>query len=438
MSRLGAVRRREIVGFCLFDFANSSFTTLISTVAFARYFRTAVVGPDAPNGEFLWGLAAATSHVVLVLASPVLGAVADYSGRKKRGLLLTTVQTVVACALLFTVTPGNVALGMILFITAAIGFEAGYIFYNAFLADLSTPSTVGRISGWSWGTGFVGGLCALLVCKPLLSRPLIVASTGALDPTAVFHWRLSFLVVAGFFAVFSIPAFLFLRERGPRREPRSLRHYIGVGLRRVTDTAIHLRRNREVGKFVLAYLFFFGGIEAVIKFSAIYADVTFGIGPGELVTVFIVTNIIAVPGTIFAGYVADWLGGKRAIALTLVAWIALLSWGALTTSRTGFWILAGGIAIGMGSTQAIARSFMTRISPRERVSEFFGYYVQAGRLGSILALPLFGWVASSSGSQRLAVLWLIPMFVIGLCVVGLVNEDRALRDAGGTPHAAHD
>jgi UMF1 family MFS transporter len=415
----------------MFDFANSSYTILIATVAFSRYFRTAVVGVDDPRGDFLWGLAAAMAHVVLILISPLLGAIADRSGLKKRFLLVTTIQTVVATSLLYLVGPGSITLGMVLFIVATIGFEAGYIFYNAFLPEVSTPETVGRVSGWSWGTGFIGGLVALVACSPFLNRPLVDPSTGALDSQAVSDWRLSFVIVAVFFALFAIPTFMFLREQRPAGPRIAWSSYAAVGLQRVRETLTHLRSHREAGKFVLAYMFFFGGIEAIIKFSAIYADVTFGIEAADLLFLFIVTNIIAAPGTVLAGYLADWIGAKRAIAVTLVGWILLMFWGAAATSITSFWVLAGGIAIGVGSTQAIGRSFMTRLAPRDRESEFFGYYIQAGRIGSILALPLFGWISSSTGNQRLAVLWLVPLFALGLLMTLIVKDSRPTAPSTG-------
>ena len=419
-------RRKEIFGYCMFDFANSSYTTLISTVAFSRYFVIAVVGGDNPNRDLYWSLAAAAAHLVLILISPFLGAVADYSGRKKQFLLWTTIQTVVACALLATVAPGALGWGVALFIVATVGFEAGYIFYNAFLPEISTPKTIGRISAWSWGTGFIGGLLALIACAPLIRRPLVVpgAADGAMDPSAVLEWRLSFVVVAGFFALFSIPTFLFLRERRPRASTDLRPSYFAVGWKRVSETLTHLRTHREAGKYVVAYLFFYGGIETVIKFSAIYAKVTFGIDDAELVMLFVWTNIAAVPGTLAAGYVADWLGKRRALALTLVGWILLLIWGSQAGSTNAFWVLAMGIAIGMGATQAIGRAVMGGLSPEDRRSEFFGYYLMAGRIGSILALVLFGVIASGTGDQRLAVLWLVPLFVIGLVFVLAVREPK--------------
>lgn len=428
----GAVRRREVFGYCMFDFANSSYTTLISTVAYSVYFRQVVAGAANARGDLLWSVASAIAHVILILTSPVLGALADHSGRKKAFLLMTTVQTVAACALLFFVRPGAVGLGMLLFVLGTIGFEGGYIFYNAFLPEVSTPRTIGRISGWSWGTGFIGGLVALAACLPLLRNPLIPQAGGPPDAGAVLSYRLSFIVVAGFFALFSVPTFLFLKERGARASLGSWKEFVSAGFRRVAGTLGRLRGHRETAKFVLAALFFYGGIETVIKFSAIYAAVTFGIQGEELLLLFIFANVVAVPGTLVAGYVADWIGGKRALILSLALWFGLVWLGALATTRWTFWMLTAGIAVGMGSTQAIGRSFMSQISPPAKESEFFGFYLLCNKLGSILGLLAFGWVSDSTGSQRAAVLAMLPFFAVGLALMLWIDERAARHRVGGS------
>jgi UMF1 family MFS transporter len=412
-----------VVGFCLYDFANSSFTTLISTVAFSVYYSRVVVG--GARADFLWSVATASAHLVLILTAPILGALADHSGRKKRFLLLTTVQTVVACSMLGLAGPGDIALATVLYVIAAVGFEGGYVFYNAFLPEVSTPRTIGRISGLSWGTGFLGGLAALVVCAPLLARPLTDPATGGLDPVAITNHRFSFVVVAGFFALFSVPTFLYLRERGPRRRLERLREYARAGFLRVRGTLRELPHHREAAKFVTAALFFTAGIETVIKFSAIYASVTFGIQGAELIAMFVFANVVAVPGTLVAGWVADRIGSRRALAGTLAAWFLLLVLGATASSRLGIWILASGVAVAMGATQAIGRSLMALLSPNGRGSEFFGFYLLANKLGAIAGLLAFGAVSWASGSQRAALLAVAPSFVISLLLVLSVERSAA-------------
>lgn len=414
------------MGWCAFDFANSSYTTLITTVAFSVYFREAVVGAHEPKGDLLWGLAGIAVNVVLIATSPVLGAMADHSGRKKRLLLATVVQTVVATALLGFIAPGQVGLALALYVVASVGFEGGYVFYNAFLPEISTPENIGRISGMAWGVGFIGGLVSLLACAPFIGRPL-TDPAGAVDPASATGYRISFLVVAAFFALFSIPTFAVLKETPPPGRATRAGEFVLIGFRRVGETLRHLGRHRETAKFVLAYVFFFGGINTVIRFSAIYASRTFDIRGRELVWLFVFTNLVALPGTLAAGWLADRIGQRRALTVTLVLWVAVVVTGALATQRAMFWLMASGAAIGMGSTQAVGRSFMAELSPGDRESEFFGFYVLAGQVGSILAFLTFGLVSSGSGDQRLAVLWTLPFFVAGLLLTLWVRDPAVGR-----------
>jgi MFS transporter, UMF1 family len=426
------VKRSQVLGYCLFDFANSSYTTLISTVAYSVYFRQVVAGASG-RADLLWSLAQVGAQALLILGAPILGALADFSGRKRRYLALTAVQTVVACAALALVGPGDVVLGMAILIVGSVGFEGGYVFYNACLADVSTPRTIGRVSGLSWGVGFLGGLLALVTAAPWISRPLRDAS--GLVPQAVHDYRVSFVVVAAFFAAFALPALALLPERGPRRALPSLATYARVGFGRVRDTVRELGRYRDAALFVFSALCFYGGIETVIKFSAIYAAVSFGIEGRDLVLLFVVTNLVAAPGTLLAGVAADRFGARRTLAATLVLWVVLDLVAAFVTTASAFWFVACGMAVGMGSTQAVARSFLAQIAPPERVSEFFGFYVLCSKIGSIAALLVFG-IASFWASQRAAVLGVLPFFLAGLVLLLAVDERRAHRVAQANSPAA--
>jgi len=422
--------RRATVGWCLFDFANSSYTTLIITVAFAVYFRQVVVNATDNRADQLWGVANFIAMLSVAVASPALGALADYSGRKKFFLIATTLLSVAATTLLYWIGPGDIGAAMTLFVLGTFGFEAGYVFYNAFLPDVSTPQTLGRVSGWGWAVGYAGGLLCLLAARPLIEQPLKDA-LGRISAPGVAAYQLSYLLVAAFYFVFALPAFFWLRESAPQGRLQGWKEYATIGFRRAGDTLSHLRQYRETAKYIVASLLFTDGITTVVSFAGIYATTTMGFSNQELVLLFLVLNIVALPGSLAAGYLADWIGPKRTIVLTLILWMGVVVTGCLATTKTMFWIMSFGAAIGMGATQAVGRSFMAQISPPARQSEFFGFYSLSGKFASMFGPLVFGSISRWSGSQRLAVLSLLPFFVAGLLIMLWINEGRAREAAAG-------
>ncbi len=418
--------RRVVVAWCLFDFANSAYTTLIITLVFSVYFREAVVGGPGNEGDRAWGLANFIAMAIVALISPVIGAIADHSGGRRRWLVGLTGLSIAATGLLYSVTPGRVVWGTFLYVLGTVGFEAGYVFYNSFLPDVSTPRTVGRVSGWAWAIGFLGGLAALLICFPLIGSDLRDPG-GALSAGAVHDRRLSFVVTAVFFLVFALPAFVWLRDRTCSEPTSTPGNWIGIGIRRVVTTLRTLRQHRNVGLFILASLFFTDGITTVIAFSAIFAVTTHGFTSSEVRWLFLVLNLVAFPGALCAGYLADVAGARRTLIGTIWLWCGVVILAAFASGKSTFWVAACGAAIGMGATQAVGRSFMAQLCPPDRAAEFFGFYVQSGKLASMFGPLIFGLVSASSGSQRLAVLSLLPFFVIGLSLLYLVRTDDRAR-----------
>jgi UMF1 family MFS transporter len=420
--------RAATVSWCLFDFANSSYTTLIITVAFAVFFRDVVVNAADNRADQLWGVANFLSMLIVAVASPVIGALADYSGRKKLFLIATTLLAVVATALLSLAGTGDIAWAMALFVAGTVGFEAGYVFYNAFLPDVSTPATVGRVSGWGWAVGYAGGLLCMVVCRPWISRPLKDAS-GAISTAGVSSYQTSFLIVAVFYLVFALPAFRWLQEPAAQGARRPWTGYVTIGFRRVGETLSHLRQYKQTAKYILASLFFTDGITTVVSFAAIYATTTIGFTNEEMVWLFLVMNVVAFPGALVSGYVADGIGAKRTLILSLFLWIGVVVLGFLATTKPMFWVMACGAAIGMGGTQAVGRSFMAQITPPSRESEFFGFYVLSGKFASMFGPLLFGTISRTTGSQRMAVLSLLPFFLLGLAFLFWIDEKRARQVA---------
>jgi UMF1 family MFS transporter len=268
----------------------------------------------------------------------------------------------------------------------------------------------------------------MLACYPFITRPYKTPA-GDLDAAGVHGYQVSFLIVAAFYLVFALPAFYWLRESEPLGKLRGASQYVRIGFARVRDTLVHVRQYRDTARFILASLFYTDGITTVISFAGIYAVTTIGFTTAEMVALFLVLNLFAFPGSLGAGYLADRIGSRKTLILSLLLWMAVVILAFLARSKGIFWIMAAGAAVGVGSTQAVGRSFMARITPPTRESEFFGFYVLSGKFASMFGPLVFGTISHATGSQRAAIISLLPFFLAGLGLMLSINETRAREAA---------
>ncbi len=417
--------RIEVLAWCLYDFADSSFTTLIVTVAYGLYFRSVVAGHLGTAADFYWGLSISISMLIVALISPALGAMADAAGTKKRFLVVFALTSMLFTALLVTVRPGDLWLGMALFILANIGYEGAHVFYNGFLPEIAAEDEMGRISGYGWATGYIGALIAILATLPL--------TRAGLDPEGVPTYRLTFGAVALFYLVFSLPIFFLLRERAPRRGAAGAGAAL-EGLRRLRETFRHIRRLRDLFRFLLAFVVYNDGVATVIAFSAIYAMHVIGFTVAQVMTLFVVTQISAFIGAWAAGYLVDRWGARPTIVSTLVIWCAVVAAAYAVDTVPAFYAVGIAASIGMGSTQTASRSLMGLLIPPGRSAEFFGFYGLTGKISAVAGPLLYGGVAALAGSERPAVLSLVLFFAAGLALLGTVDVERGR--AAAARHAA--
>lgn len=409
--------RREIVAWALFDFANSAFTTLIVTFIFSRYYAERIA-PDPIDGAIWWTRAVQASAIVVALITPVLGAMADFGGRKKRFLFASTLACVTATAALFFMGPGDAWLAAAVFILANIAYEVTQALYNAFLPELADADHMGRVSGFGWGLGYFGGLLCLVLALAMV--------TGWLPETDDLNVRATNLLAAGWFLVFSIPTFVWLRERqAPRRA--TLAEYVRSGFGRVRNTATHLRRYREAGKLLLARLVYNDGLVTVFAMAAIYAGAVFGMETSEVLTLGIAVNVAAGASAVAFGFVNDRIGGVRTIAFTLVVLIGTTGLALWAPTRTWFWIAAIGLGLMVGPNQAASRSLLASFIPESKQGELFGFYAFSGKLASVLGPLAYGLVLGATGSHRAAMGGIIGFFVVGLALLALVDEGEGRR-----------
>ena len=416
-------RRRAIWSWCLYDWANSAFTTLVVTFIYSAYF-TAAFADDPGRGTALWSRGITASALVIAALAPIAGALADRGGRR-RYLILCSLLCVAATAALTFVRPDQanavvIALGV--FVVANVAFELGLVFYNAFLPAIAAPERIGRVSGYGWGLGYVGGLLALVAALVVFvpeTPPFGIPTAGG------FNLRATNLLVAGWFLLFSIPAFVWLRDESAAAG----RLDVGRAFRDLAATVRHLRRYRQVGLFLLARLFYNDGLVTIFAFGGIYAVGTFGFGFEDLVTFGIVINVGAGLGALAFGFVDDRIGGKATIGLSVAALAAATLLAAVAQTRTAFWAAAVLVGVFAGPNQSASRSLMARFVPAKHESEFFGFFAFSGKVTSFLGPALLG-VLSDVYSQRVGVASLLVFFLAGGLILRRVDEREGIAAAG--------
>lgn len=421
--------KKKIFSWLLFDFANTSFSVMMVTFAFPLYFKNVICQGD-PQGDQLWGNSVSISMLLVALISPVLGAQTDYSGRRKRFLFVFTLVSVIATALLSFSGPGHVLIAATLFILANIGFEGGLVFYDAYLPEITSRRSIGRVSGYGFAMGYLGALAILLLLQPLLMK--------GIDESNIPNLQLSFLVVALFFAVFSAPLFFTLRdtkgkagllpgETGMRRNSSFLH-----SLREVGYTIRHIMSYPDLARFLLAFFFYNDAILTVIAFASIYAQNTLGFTVTELIKFFITVQTTAILGSVIFGFLTDRIGPKRTIVLTLFIWIFVIFLAIFAATKQSFFVIGLLAGLSMGSSQAASRSLMARLTPKEHRTEFFGFYDGSfGKASAVIGPLVFGFVSVQAGSQKVALASLLLFFAIGLVILTGVSTRAANSENRG-------
>jgi UMF1 family MFS transporter len=421
--------RRERIAWCVFDFANSAFPTIALTAFGAPYFVSVLIGPRGVDlgplhldGTGAWALTIALSMLAVTITSPVLGAIADRG--RKRALLAAYVALCIAATVgLGLLAPGSGLFAVALYAIANFAFEGAYVFYNAFLPDLAPPDRLGRLSGAGWALGYVGGLLSLILVRPLLPSDYSAAEAAAGSRV--------YFVVAAWYALFSLPTLLVLRDRAPRAPLDLGRAFSDVG-----RTLRGLRAQRAIVLFLIAYLLYTDALDTTIHFTGIYTREVLGFGPDDNVTLFIVLNVIAGPGALLFGALVDRIGPRRGIQATLVVWCAVIVLALAARDRATFWPAAICAALVIGATQAGSRAMMARLAPRDRVAEHMGFLSLSGKASAVFGPLIYGATAAAfhdpaapGRGHRIAIACVGALFPIAMLVLSRV-DDRGARDRG--------
>jgi UMF1 family MFS transporter len=350
--------------------------------------------------------------LTVAVLSPVLGAAADYYSNKKTYLTIFTALCVVSTALLYFTGEGTILLGMILFIIANIGFQAGLGFYDAFLKDITTDVNYNRVSSFGYAIGYLGSLLSLAVVIVLKDEP-----------------GYTFIACAVLFAIFSIPLLLFVKEKKREIEQsRSSPSFLAVGLKRIRDTISHIRSYRNIRNFLLSYFLYIDGVNTIIFFSANYAQTTLQFEITDLIIFFIIVQVTALAGSFIFGFIADRRGLKNTLTFVIISWAVITLSVYFADSKSTFLVIGAFAGTFLGSSQALSRSLMSRLTPEEKKTEFFGFYSLFEKTSTILGPLAFGLVSWLTGSQRYAVLTIAFFFIAGYLIFRRVSDSPERRE----------
>jgi UMF1 family MFS transporter len=418
---VGEASRLGLASWCLYDWANSAFPTIVTTFVFSVYF-TRAVADNPVDGAVQWSHSVTAAALAVVLGAPALGAIADGLGRRKPWLLGFTALTVVATLALWLVTPSpsHVLAGQVLYAAAATLYGFAMVFYDSMLRSIAPPGYIGRMSGWGWALGYGGGLASLVIALVVLVNA--DPPPFGLDREAYEHVRATSVLAALWFGLFAIPLFLFTPDRPPTG--RSVRDAVQTGLRSLTTTMRQLLANRAIARFLLAHMFYTNGLNTLFAFGGIYAAGTFQMSFTEVLTFGIALNITAGLGAAGFAWVDDLIGSKKTVLIALVALSALGLALVLVEAKPLFFVLGCLLGIFVGPAQAAGRALMARLAPKELETEAFGLYELAGKVTVFLGPLLLGFATDLFRSQRVGMSTVLLFFAAGIITLLPLREPR--------------
>ena len=407
----------------MFDFANSGYTTVVITAIFNAYF-VSVVANNESWATFAWTASLAVSYVLIILTAPLIGAYADAYAVKKPLLAISTFGCVVFTALLYLVGKGDIWLAVILIIATNYFFGSGENLIAAFLPELAKNQALGKVSGWGWGLGYLGGIFSLGSCLVYITW----AKTLNHEPDQ--YVPVAMVITAVIFAVASLPTFIFLKERAIPQPHLYGGKVVKESFHRLRSTIMNVRRYQDLMRFLICLVFYQAGIQTVIALAAIYAQQAMGFDTQETILVVFLVNFTAALGAFAFGHIQDKLGHLATIAITLIGWIVMIIIAWLAEDRTTFWIAANLAGLCLGASQSAGRALIGLFSPVSRRAEFFGLWGLAVKLSSILGPLTYGFVSwITDGDHRLAMLMTGSYFIIGLLILKQIKVNRGQQAA---------
>jgi MFS transporter, UMF1 family len=421
------VRKREVFGWAMYDFANSGYTTVVLTAVFNAYF-VGVVAGDAPWATLAWTMSLAVSSAIVMVTMPAIGAFGDLRAAKKKLLALSTVVCVLATLGLAFAGRGNVAWAVAAVIVSNTFYSYGESLTAAFLPELARREALGRVSGWGWSFGYFGGMLSLG-----LSLGYVLHAQAQGLPATEFV-PVTMLITAGVYGIASLATFALLRERAvPQRRAAGEAGEaggLGASFARLRATWGEARRYRSFSWFLACGACYQAGIAVVIALAAVYAEQELGFKQAQTMMLVFLVNIASAAGAFAFGYWQDAIGHRRALAFTLVGWIVMTALAVAATGPGLFWVAAVIAGLCMGSSQSAGRAMVAVFTPPDRLAEFFGLWTLATRLAAIVGPLTYGIVtALTAGNHRLAFVCTGLFFVFGLLLLRKVDVADGARAA---------
>ncbi len=412
--RAGIWFRRPVIAWALYDWANSAFSLTVVTafvpVLLAGYWND---GAPSTTTTFRLGLANGIGSLIVALLAPLLGAIADRSGRRKALLLVFTAIGVLSTAALYLVPGGLWLAAAVLYVIASIGFTASNALYDALLVDVASPVEYDRVSAYGYALGYLGGALLFTLNVVMAASP---ARFGLESPDQAA--RLSFLMVAAWWALFTVPLAVWVVEPGDGR--RNGAGELVRGIRELRSTLGEVRQRRDLLLFLVAYWLYIDGVYTIIKMAVDYG-LSLGLTTQDLIQAILITNFVAFPAALAFGRLGELIGTRRGIYLGLGVYIVSTAGAAFIETETGFYVLALLIGLVQGGVQSLSRSFFAGLVPHGHNAEYFGFYNMLGKFAAILGPVLAGVVAVVFGSQRIGILSILLLFTAGAWLLTRVS-----------------
>ena len=413
--------KQAVWSWAFYDWANSAYSTTVMAGFFPLFFKEYWADPNNPtHSTFYLGMANSIASIVVAALAPLLGSVADQGSTKKKFLILFAFLGVIMTGGLWMVAQGNWQMAVFFYVLATIGFASGNVFYDALLPGLASEERVDVVSSLGFGLGYLGGGLLFLVNVFMYLKPEIFGI-----PDGATAIKISFLSVAVWWAVFTIPLILFVPE--PKNyDTVDFKNAVRMGWIQLVQTFKEIRNMKVVGTFLLAYWFYIDGVDTIIRMAVDYGmSLNF---PGEsLIIALLIVQFVAFPAALIYGWLASKIGTKTAIMVGIIAYSFITLLGYFMTEAWHFYVLAILIGLFMGGIQALSRSLYTRIIPPAKSAEFFGFYNMLGKFAAIIGPALMGTIALATGSARLGILSILLLFILGAFFLNKVDIEEGKR-----------